>query len=83
MYVCTPRAYLRTEECDGSLETEAVGSYELPYGCWVLNLGSLEDYPVLLTSKPYLQSTKSIFLQKTKMEKRKSFFISARIFLDF
>ena len=33
-------------------------SYELPCGCWELNLGPLEEQPVLLTTEPSLQSPK-------------------------
>jgi hypothetical protein len=28
---------------------------ELPFGCWELNSESLEEQPVLLTTKPFLQ----------------------------
>ena len=36
--------------------------YEPPSGCWELNSGPLEEQPVLLTSKPFLQSLQSGYL---------------------
>ena len=30
-------------------------SYEVPCGCWELNLGPLEGHPMLLTDEPSLQ----------------------------
>lgn len=33
-------------------------SYELPCGFWKLNLGPLEEQPVLLTAKPSLRPLK-------------------------
>jgi hypothetical protein len=35
--------------------TEVTDSCELPCGCWELNLGPLEEQPVLLTMEPSLQ----------------------------
>jgi hypothetical protein len=32
-----------------------IHDYELPYGCWELNSGLLEEQPVLFTSEPSLQ----------------------------
>jgi len=37
-------------ECIGS--SGVTDSYELPCGCWELNLGPLEEQPVLLTTEP-------------------------------
>lgn len=46
-------------------------TYELPCGCWALNLGPLEEQSVLLTSQPSLQLLLLKFLEleasKTKM----------------
>jgi hypothetical protein len=36
-------------------------SCELPYGCWELNLGPLEEQPVLLTAEPSHQPHISVF----------------------
>ena len=35
--------------------TGVTDSCELPYGCWELNSGPLEEQPVLLTTEPSLQ----------------------------
>ena len=52
MYVCI-RCWI--------LELEIVVSYY--YGCWELNLGSLEEHSVLLTTEPSLQPL-LLFLRK-------------------
>jgi hypothetical protein len=38
----------------GSPETGLTDSWELPCGCWELNLSPLEEQPVLLTAEPSL-----------------------------
>jgi hypothetical protein len=43
------------EDNIGSLGTGATDSCELPYGCWELSLGSLQDQQVLLTAEQSLQ----------------------------
>jgi hypothetical protein len=35
-------------------ETGVTCGCELPYGCWELNLGPLQEQPVLLTMEPSL-----------------------------
>ena len=45
----------RPEEDIGSLETGVPGGGELPRGCWGLDLGHLEEQPLLLTTEPSLQ----------------------------
>jgi hypothetical protein len=40
--------------------------YELPSWCWELNLGLVEEQPVLLTAEPSLQPTiQAVFIQIT------------------
>ena len=41
-------------------------SYELPCGCWELNLGPLEEQPVLLTTEPFLQPTFNLRSQESE-----------------
>lgn len=43
--------------CDGvrSSGIEVIDRYELPYGCWDLNPGHLEEQPELLTAEPSFQ----------------------------
>jgi hypothetical protein len=48
MYVYTPRVCLVPSEAQDGV------SYEMSDGCWELNLGPLEELPVLLTAKPSL-----------------------------
>ena len=49
--------YLHVCLCKGvqSPGTGATESYELPCGCWDLNLSPLEEQLVLLTAEPSLQ----------------------------
>jgi hypothetical protein len=42
---------LRPEENVGASETEVIDDCELPCGCWELNLGLLEEQPVLLSTE--------------------------------
>ena len=44
----------------GSPGTGVTDSCELPCGCWVLNLSSLEEQPGLLTAEPPLQPLQCI-----------------------
>ena len=44
--------------------TGVTDSCELPYGCWELNPGPLEEQSVLLTAEPFLQPQK-IFSTKS------------------
>ena len=48
----------------GSPGTGVTDSCELPYGCWELNSGFLEEQPVLFTAEPSLSSpfNKDLFL---------------------
>lgn len=39
----------------GSPGTKVTSRCEVPFGCWKLNPGPLEEQPVLLTAKPSLQ----------------------------
>jgi hypothetical protein len=38
--------------------TVVTGNCELPFGCWELNSGPLEEQPVLLTTEPSFQPHK-------------------------
>ena len=49
----------------GPLGTRVADSCKPPYGCWELNPGSLENQPVLLTAKPFLQP--SLVFSKSHM----------------
>ena len=40
----------RSEESRSSPETGVTGCYELPRGCWEVNLGPLQEQSVLLTA---------------------------------
>lgn len=42
----------RLEGGVGSSGAGVTGSYQLPYGCWELNPGTLEEQPVVLTTEP-------------------------------
>ena len=50
--------------CEGvkSPETGVTDSCELPYGCWELNSGPLEEQPVLLIIELFLQPLRENFL---------------------
>jgi len=48
-------------ESVGFPEAGVTDGYELPCGCWELNLGPLEEQPVLLTAEPSLQISHPIF----------------------
>jgi hypothetical protein len=56
--------YLNVYLCEDakSPTTGIIDSYELPYGCWELNLGPPEEQLVLLTAEPALQP---LYLVKT------------------
>lgn len=41
----------RSEEGIGSLGTTVTGIYEIPYECWVLNLGLLQKHSMPLTTE--------------------------------
>lgn len=43
-----------SEEGVGSPGTGIAGGYEVPCGCWEVNLSPLEQQPVLLTTEPSL-----------------------------
>jgi hypothetical protein len=45
----------RPEEGIGFSRTEVTEGYELPCRCWELNLGPLQEQPVLFTAEPFLQ----------------------------
>ena len=53
--------------CEGvrSPVTGSSDSYNLPCGCWELNLGPLEEQSVLLTTEPSLQPRDRFSLQVT------------------
>lgn len=46
----------RTEEGVWLLAAGIIVGWELPLGCWELNLSPLEKQLVILTAEPYLQS---------------------------
>ena len=54
---CTLGFCLYVLLCEGvrSPEIGVTGSYELPCECWELNLGPLEEHPMLLTTELSLQ----------------------------
>ena len=55
MHVCAPYVCLLPEytiEGIKSPRMRVTDSYELPCKCWQLNLGPLEEQPVLLTTEP-------------------------------
>ena len=59
MCVCAPHVCLMpTEARRGNwiLWNWSYRQCELPYGCWELNPGPLEEQSVLLTPEPFLQS---------------------------
>lgn len=64
LYVCAIHVWLVHAEAgkEGvrSLGTEITGSCELLCGCWKLNLGPLEEQPVILTDKLSLQPQETI-----------------------
>lgn len=51
----------------GSTGTRVIGSCECPCVCWKLNLNSLEEGPVLLTTEPSLLSPSSCILLMRKI----------------
>ena len=51
----------RPEEGAGSFGTGVTDDGEPPCGCWMPNLGPLEEQPVLLTSEPSLQALNVFF----------------------
>lgn len=51
----------RAEKGIGSLKTGVTHGCELPFGCWKLNLSSLEDRLMLLTAKLFLQCHPTCF----------------------
>ena len=55
--LCTLAFCLHVYLCEGfgSSGMGVTDSCELPYGCWELNPGPLEEQPVLLTNEPSLQ----------------------------
>jgi len=64
MHFCVPHCawyQWMPEENVRSPETGVTASCKLPFGSWELNLGSLEDEPVLLTSEPSFQSHDELF----------------------
>lgn len=50
-----------------SLGTGVTYHYELPWGCWELNMGPLLEREVFLTTGPSLQSTSGFFTLFTKI----------------
>lgn len=57
VYLCTLCAWCpqNSDEYIGSLELELKSSYELPFGCWNLNLGPLQEQQLLLIIESSLQ----------------------------
>ena len=43
-----------TPACQKRASVNITDGCEPPYGCWELNLGPLEEQPVLLTTEPSL-----------------------------
>lgn len=50
-------------------ETGVINGWELPCGCWDLNVGLLHDQQVLFRVEPSLQALKESFLKKTSNRK--------------
>jgi hypothetical protein len=46
------------------------------YGCWKLDMGSLQEQQVLLTTKPFLQLRKSTFKENNQ------FILSSDIYME-
>jgi hypothetical protein len=57
MYVCM---YVCMYEGVRTPGTEIIDSCVLPCVCWKLNLGPLEEQPVLLTAEPSLQPLRTL-----------------------
>lgn len=58
MFVCMPHVYLMPTESRGCwtpLELQLQGGGLAPCGCWEYDLDALEEYPALITTKPFLQ----------------------------
>jgi hypothetical protein len=47
--------------CQKRASDSITDGYEAPFGYWELNSGSLEEQPVLLTSKPLAFSSLKLF----------------------
>jgi hypothetical protein len=63
MYICAPHACLVLEELEegvGAQGTVVTDGCEPPCGCWAPNSHPLEEYPVLLTIKPFPQHNRGI-----------------------
>jgi hypothetical protein len=56
MCICVPHACLVPEEELDSPRNGVINDEEWPCGSWELNMGPLEDQPLLLTSEPSPQS---------------------------
>ena len=62
IYIYTNNAHEDQKKASDPLELDLdTGDCELPYGCWELNLGPLEEHPVQLSTELPLQSLKIIF----------------------
>ena len=63
MYVCLMHAWClrKPEKGIGFPGTGVTDGREPPCGCWGLNLGPLEEQPVLLIAEPPLQSHAFIY----------------------
>ena len=61
LHVFVPHACLvpaETRKGCWIFKTGVIDSCQIPYGCWESNSGPLEEYQVLLTTDPPLQSVK-------------------------
>lgn len=61
-YLTCKEYFVRTYDCASEARVgqrfrwgEVADACKQPHGCWELNLGSLEEQPVLLTTEPILQ----------------------------
>lgn len=53
---CMPGACKGKKKSTGSPGTEVMDGCETPYGCWELNLSSLQQQQMFLTTEPFLQA---------------------------
>jgi len=54
MYLCVPSAHGGQKRALHPPGNAVIDSCELPFGCWELNPGLLEEQPVLLTADLFL-----------------------------
>lgn len=52
LYVCLYTMYIEPEEAIRALGTGVEDGFELPFGCWELTTGPMQEQTVLLTIEP-------------------------------